>query len=70
MFQIEKAEEYIHDMWNARIGLRKKNIAVMQFASVQILLTKPTFTARGWFSLDITFFHTVKDSEKIRMLVK
>lgn len=57
---MQTTEEYIHDMWNAQNDLKKEVIPVMQLASVQILLTKPTFNARGWFTLDMTFIHTVE----------
>lgn len=59
--QAQKTQEYIHDMWNAnKICLRKEIVPVMQLASVQVLLTAPSFSARGWFLLDMSFVHMVK----------
>lgn len=60
-------------MWNGQIGLRKETIPVIQLASVQILLTKPTFSARGWFLLDMTFIHTVNKHslrKQMRVLIR
>lgn len=51
---------YIHELWNIQTEKRKQPSGLVQLASLQVLHTKPHFTALGWFAVDTTLLHTVR----------
>ncbi|KAJ3648638.1 hypothetical protein Zmor_020429 [Zophobas morio] len=59
--EANKTSVYVHQIWNQyyRKGCLDEKTRHLQLISVRMLNTKLSFTARNFFNLDETFFHTM-----------
>ncbi|XP_063923036.1 gustatory and pheromone receptor 39a-like [Zophobas morio] len=59
--EANKTSAYVHQIWNQyyRKGRLDEKTRHLQLISIRMLNTKLSFTARNFFSLDETFFHTM-----------
>lgn len=58
--QARETSTLIHELWNFRGNKDRKLAAVLQLASVKLLLTRPIFTVRGLLPLNMTLMRIVK----------
>lgn len=57
--QAREASTLIHELWNVQRNKDRKLAAVLQLASIRLLLTKPNFTVKGLLPLNMTLIQIV-----------
>lgn len=60
IFKAKKISTQIHTIWNIRQKESRNASALLKLASIQVLYTRLNFTARRWFTLDLTLLQMVR----------